>query len=347
MPPNVASASVADFDDDTDFALPEPPPQARGGPDQMAALQQMMGQLGAGDAGVPGGGMGASGSKATGAIDDLNAEHKEWIAIYPIYLDAKRPFGKGCRRVSYTKSSLFPQSLHIAKALSRLNISAVHEVRKTHPKDWENPGRVKAKLFNEDWLSLHPTIKTKKQLIEAIAEIVQPWAGGPPPPLPDLKVKAEKLRMRREAKATASAAASVAPAGKKTSAGTAAQPSKKATDGTTAASPSRRSRKIAPPAVNPIKARLQQIRFPPLEDRLPPHSPAIEQGILNMDLAGAMGGGMPPGLEGMNPIASMLGGFMGGDDDEDEEAKEVQKKDEKPMPGLSRRQRKKVVRIGR
>lgn len=298
----------------------------------MAALQQMMAQMGGGEMppGMGAAGLGAGSSKSA-VKDDPNAEHKRWIAIYPIYIDAKRPYGKGCRRVAYEKSCLFPMSLHIAHALKFLNIPCVHEVHKTHPKDWENPGRVKAKLFNEDWQSLHPKIKSKKQLIEAVSLQVQAISGGPPPPLPDLKAQAKKLRAKRETKAREAAAVT-----EKKEKGATAQGKKKADE-----SAPRKALAIRPPAINPIQARLRQIRFPPREERLPPHSPAVESGMLNMDMPGAMAG--VPGMEN-NPMASMLGSLMGGNEEEEEEE---EKKEEKAQPGLSRRQKKRVVRVGR
>ena len=131
----------------------------------MAALQQMMAQMGGGagggpSAGMPPPGFGDGGSSRAATGDDPNAEHKQWTTIYPIYIDAKRPYGKGCRRVKYESSCLFANSLYIAKALATLKVELVHEPNKTHPKDWENPGRVKAKLFDDEWKSIHPQFRT-------------------------------------------------------------------------------------------------------------------------------------------------------------------------------------------
>ena len=171
-------------------------------------------------------------------------------------------------------------------------------------------------------------------------------SGGAPPPLPDLKALSQKIYDRRvKARAATNAAGKPAnaPAGDKKGA---AATNKKATPaaGDTKTAVGRKQDKIKRPALDPIKTRLQPVRFPPLDRRLPPHSPAVEQGVLNFDLAGAMGGVGGAG----NPMASMLGGMMGGgDDDEDEEEAKDAKKDEKAGPNLSRRQRKRVVRVGR
>ena len=159
-------------------------------------------------------------------------------------------------------------------------------------------------------------------------------SGGPPPPLPDLKAQAKKLRAKREAKAKAKAASGAVTEKK----GATVQGKKRADEASLQVS--RKAVAIRPPAINPIKARLKQIGFPPREERLPPHSPAVETGLLNMDMPGAMAG--VPGMEN-NPMASMLGSLMGGNDEEEEE----EKKEEKPVPGPSRRQEKRVVRVGR
>lgn len=51
-----------------------------------------------------------------------------WTSVYPIYLDAKRHYRKGCRRIAYDQAVLFPQSLHMTKAVARLGLQYAHEV---------------------------------------------------------------------------------------------------------------------------------------------------------------------------------------------------------------------------
>lgn len=104
------------------------------------------------------------------------------------------------------------------------------------------------------------------------------------------------------------------------------------------------SRKVQP------EDRIKGSRPPPLSARYPLNSPAREAGLLNADLGGMMGG-----LQGMGPLGAMMGQMgMGGDDDDDAEAEaekqreeEEKKKKKDPMQQLSRRQKKRVVRIGR
>lgn len=339
--------------------------------DQMAAFQKMMEQMGqapgSGDFGAsrpPAGLAGASGSKGK---DD--GEFKKWVSIYPIYFDAKRHYGKGCRRVSYEKSSAFPTQLWIAKAVGRLELKYVQEPFKTHPQDWENPGRVKVQLFNDDGEPINSRLASKKQLFDAVAETIQPNCGGKPPTLEPRKKRVRPSTMKKQAlaenaKATAGGSSDAADTG----AGASRKNKKKAaavasSSATGASKPTltKEQRKQfvqakRDPNPNPIRERLAKIQFPPtLEARLPAHSPAIEGGLLNMNLAEAMGG-MPPGMPGadaLGGLGGMLGGMGLGGNDEDEEEEETQdeaaakKKDPTNPLNLGRRQRKKVVRIGR
>ncbi|KAJ3998120.1 signal recognition particle, SRP19 subunit [Lentinula boryana] len=98
--------------------------------------------------------------------------YKSWTCIYPIYIDAKRPYGTGQRRVERAKSIWWPLSKDIAEATNRLGLGTLHEVSKAHPRDWENPGRVRVQWKKEGRL-MNPAIKTKKQLLEMISLQIQ------------------------------------------------------------------------------------------------------------------------------------------------------------------------------
>lgn len=108
--------------------------------------------------------------------------------------------------------------------------------------------------------------------------------------------------------------------------------------------PKRKTQRLLP------HARIEAKSAPPLAQRYPVTSPAREVGMLNADLGGMLGG-----MEGMGPLGAMMGqmGLGGGDDDDEEgeggaqEDKEDEKKKKDPLQNLSRRQRKKVIRIGR
>lgn len=82
-----------------------------------------------------------------------------WTCIYPIYIDAKRPCGRGERRIPRAKSVWWPLSKDIADATNRLGLGTLHEVNKAHPRDWENPGRVRVQ-WKKDGRFVNPAIKT-------------------------------------------------------------------------------------------------------------------------------------------------------------------------------------------
>ncbi|KAF9444020.1 signal recognition particle, SRP19 subunit [Macrolepiota fuliginosa MF-IS2] len=111
---------------------------------------------------------------ATGAqtVTADSSTYKTWTCVYPIYLDAKRPYGTGQRRVERGKSLWWPLSKDIADAANRLGLGTLHEVSKSHPRDWENPGRVRVQ-WKKDGRLVNPMIKSKKQLLETICFQIQ------------------------------------------------------------------------------------------------------------------------------------------------------------------------------
>lgn len=94
-----------------------------------------------------------------------------WTCIYPIYIDAKRPYGTGQRRVERAKSLWWPLSKDIADAAGRLGLNTLHEVGKFHPRDWENPGRVRVQ-WKKDGRLLNTAIKTSE------SPFIQHWLNS-------------------------------------------------------------------------------------------------------------------------------------------------------------------------
>lgn len=113
----------------------------------------------------------ATAADGSNRVTDITP-YKTWTCIYPIYLDAKRPYGTGQRRVERAKSLWWPLSKDIADAAMRLGLRALHEITKTHPRDWENPGRVRVQ-WKKDGKLVNPAVKTKKQLLEMICFQIQ------------------------------------------------------------------------------------------------------------------------------------------------------------------------------
>lgn len=103
-------------------------------------------------------------SPPTGISGVTNCGGYSWTCIYPIYLDAKRPYGTGQRRVERAKSLWWPLSKDIADAANRLGLGTLHEVTKSHPRDWENPGRVRVQ-WKKDGRLVNPMIKSSMLLL--------------------------------------------------------------------------------------------------------------------------------------------------------------------------------------
>lgn len=90
---------------------------------QMAQMQAMMAQMQAGE------GSAMMGAGTRGQGNELSAEAKKWVTVYPIYFDAKRKYMKGCRRVAYDNSCFWPKSEDIRAAVQQLTLMHAHEVR--------------------------------------------------------------------------------------------------------------------------------------------------------------------------------------------------------------------------
>lgn len=308
----------------------------------------MMAQ-GGGGGGAPGGPVGAT--AASGSASSAPAESKHWMTLYPIYFDTKQPHKTGGRRVSWRKSCLFPHSLGIAKSVAQLGLPYSHEPAKSHPRDWENPGRVKVKVLDEDGQKVKGAVGNRTQLLNLVAELMQQYCGGPPPiPIPKREKKVRKSNNDKE-----SAEHTSADAKKKGKAASAAPststPSAKAPT-THSASPGSSSR-----ATRIHRAKQLQPYMPPTHIRLPPHSPSISADLLNMDMNKAMGAaGLPgQGAGGANNPMGALGSMMGNlgfgqdeqEEDENQQTEEEKKRQNDPYRGMGRRGRKRVVRVGR
>ncbi|KAJ7577562.1 hypothetical protein C8J56DRAFT_1007241 [Mycena floridula] len=133
------TAIVEEFDDDTDLPLPNQPLPNTGskGPlleEIISDDNKFLPQAGpASPSFIPP-------QQYRPTVTDVTP-YKTWTCIYPIYLNAKRPYGTGQCRISHAKSIWWPLSKDIVDASQRLGLSMLHEVTKSHPRDWENPGR--------------------------------------------------------------------------------------------------------------------------------------------------------------------------------------------------------------
>ncbi|KZT10238.1 signal recognition particle, SRP19 subunit [Laetiporus sulphureus 93-53] len=205
--------------------------------------------------------------------------YKKWTCIYPIYIDAKRPCGRGERRIARSKSIWWPLSKDIVDASNRLGLGTLHEIHKAHPRDWENPGRVRVQ-WKKDGRLMNPAIRTKKQLLERIAaqiQVLKPDNVPRPPydattasaPAPvSARVEAGDAAGPKPAAATA-VTKGKQPAGAKGTKSVAASAAVSISTASPSQSKSHRPKPPSPPAP-----------YPPLTSRVSPYSPSLPSGVL-------------------------------------------------------------------
>ncbi|KAF8329560.1 signal recognition particle, SRP19 subunit [Cantharellus anzutake] len=227
------------FDDDFDLPLPPRPIPRQGLASSGSALPSI------------------GGTPATSRVNPTDpgvkevndtTPYKTWTCVYPIYIDAKQPYGTGRRRVAREKSCWWPHSQLIADAARSLRLPVFHEPTKCHPRDWANPGRVKV-LFKDDGRFSNAQITTKKQLLEAISVRIQQQQRSQMPLSESIKPSSQTPVLSNSV------------SGSKPSKGSKNAP----------APPPRKSRPKAPKPPEPL---------PPIEDRYGGYSPLIESGVL-------------------------------------------------------------------
>ena len=122
----------------------------------MALLEEMMAQMHGEHAAAA-----AAAAPTPAAAPATRSPDASWITLYPIYIDARKRYRKGARRVPCEKAVRCPQSLHMANAAQFLGFEVAHEPRHTHPQDWENPGRVKVRFFDARGRPLKDDVPTR------------------------------------------------------------------------------------------------------------------------------------------------------------------------------------------
>ncbi|TFY78321.1 hypothetical protein EWM64_g5692 [Hericium alpestre] len=166
-------------------------------------------------------------------------------------MDAKQPYGTGTRRIPREKSVWWPLSKDIADASNRLGLGTLHEVNKMHPRDWDNPGRVRVQ-WKKDGRLVNPHIKTKKQLLEMISITIQRLR-------PDNTPKAPYIYPEPAAPPTSTKPAKSKSGSSKSSGKTKSE----------AKPPAQSGRPLPTPPDSP-----------PLASRISPYSPALSSGVL-------------------------------------------------------------------
>ncbi|KAJ7033150.1 signal recognition particle, SRP19 subunit [Mycena alexandri] len=267
------------FDDDTDLPLPshplpntgtsgpllqemyisddelDPPPNQRAGPASPPYTQPTFRPP-------------PPGMNRKNTVTDITP-YKNWTCIYPIYIDAKRSYGTGQRRVQRANAVWWPLSKDIADASTALGLAALHEVDKAHPRDWENPGRVRVQ-WKKDGRLMNPAIRTKKLLLESIAARIQTLKPQFVPVPPFHPTSSPSTSPNPNSNATPSASGKA----KQTNSAPAPKTAKSkstAGSGSTKAKEAKAKTRETPAPPHP---------HPPLAQRVSPYSPALATGML-------------------------------------------------------------------
>lgn len=288
------TAAIEEFDDDTDLPLPSRPLLGTGSrtaileeistsDDQDSSVEDDDDNDG-GTAPGPGSSFRSAPSTISDAlpsntITDITP-YKHWACIYPIYIDAKRPYGNGERRIAREKSVWWPLSKDIADATNRLGLGTIHEVNKVHPRDWENPGRVRVQ-WKKDGRLINNAIGTKRQLLEMISLQIQ-------------RIKPDNIPRPPYTVSALQPTTLAAPVAKAPTSNKGKQPVKSKTGTAAALQPQKPKSQRSPVPPEP---------HPPLASRLPAYSPALPTGVLIETVKAGMnapdqGAGLGPGMAG-------------------------------------------------
>ena len=96
---------------------------------------------------------------------------KHYQCLYPVYFDKSRTRAEG-RRVGRELAVENPLAREMADAAANLGLRTVFEPDKIHPKQWDNPGRVRV-LLKQDGKLLDVTIKNKHHLYILVARYLK------------------------------------------------------------------------------------------------------------------------------------------------------------------------------
>ncbi|KAL1744158.1 signal recognition particle, SRP19 subunit [Schizophyllum fasciatum] len=262
---------IEEFDDDTELPLPSQhlPNTGTRGPllEEITDFNQSQSASSAsqgfanafqGSANPLRGAFSSGASPSNNVVSDITP-YKSWTCIYPIYIDAKRPYGTGQRRIARQKGVWWPLIKDIAEATNRLGLQTLMEPLKSHPRDWENPGRVRVQ-WKQDGRFLNSAVQTKKQLLEMISFQIQRTKPEniPKPPYNTKKEVAEPPKPAQQP--------SAASKGKQPATGS------KFKSADVPPGPAKRSGgRALPVPPEPL---------PPLVERVSPLSPALASGVL-------------------------------------------------------------------
>ncbi|KAI2737866.1 hypothetical protein DTO013E5_2132 [Penicillium roqueforti] len=97
---------------------------------------------------------------------------RHFSCLYPVYFDKTRSRAEG-RKVGAELAVENPLARDIVDAVQMLGLNAGLEPEKLHPKDWANPGRVRAQVRTQDGQLANPKIKNKHHLYILVAQYLK------------------------------------------------------------------------------------------------------------------------------------------------------------------------------
>ncbi|XP_063901562.1 probable signal recognition particle 19 kDa protein [Zophobas morio] len=93
---------------------------------------------------------------------DYSAQ-ENWVVFYPTYINNKKTFRDG-RKVSKINCCENPTVQEIYDVLQKHQFACALEPNKRHPRDWDNFGRVRVQLKNENGTLLHKHVIRRRDL---------------------------------------------------------------------------------------------------------------------------------------------------------------------------------------
>ncbi|CAG8502673.1 391_t:CDS:2 [Scutellospora calospora] len=133
------------------------------------------------------------------ATDD--SAYKTWVCLYPVYFDSTKSHQEG-RKVIRELAVPNPLAKDLAESVKTLGLSCVFEPRKTHPRNWANPGRVRVQLFNDQKIPFNSNIPTRKELIKQVASVMSEIQKNNPQQFPPSHSPAVSSGILKEGKSS-------------------------------------------------------------------------------------------------------------------------------------------------
>jgi signal recognition particle subunit SEC65 len=116
---------------------------------------------------------------------DSDEAFKQWICLYPVYLNAEKSAHDG-RRVPKEMAYPDPYPRAIVEAVRQLQLPVFVEPQKRHPKDQDHGGRIRTQLKDDHGRFINRSIQTRRELYRRVAQLLHDIQPGMPKPEPHI-----------------------------------------------------------------------------------------------------------------------------------------------------------------